>query len=80
MIALPNPTAQTNMTEEQLEQLKSNYCQEIIDGMDIDTLVQMAHDLLMDAYSDTTEYDLKEEILDIYDEEIWNNLLESVEN
>ena len=80
MISLPNPTAQTNMTEEQLEQLKSNYCEAIIDGMDMDTLVQMAHDLLMDAYSDTTEYDLKEEILDIYDEEIWNNLLESIEN
>ena len=80
MIALPNPTAQTNMTSEQLEQLKFNYCQEIVDGMDMDTLVQMAHDLLMDAYSEVSEEDLKEEILEIYDEEILKDLLESVEN
>ena len=78
MIALPNPTAQTNMTEEQLEQLKSNYCEMIIDGMDMDTLVQLAHDLLMDAYSDTSEYDLKEEIVDLYDDEMLKDLLESV--
>lgn len=80
MIALPNPTAQTNMTSEQLEQLKFNYCQEIVDGMDMDTLVQMAHDLLMDAYSEVSEKDLKEEILDIYDEEFYEDLLESIEN
>ena len=66
------------MTTEQLNKLKFNYCEQIIDGMDMDTLLQMAHDLLMDAYSDSTEEEIKEEILDLYDEEMLNDLIESV--
>ena len=41
------------MTKEQLEQFKSNYCEMIIDGMDMDCLVQMCFDLLMDSVSYT---------------------------
>ena len=78
MISLPNPTAKKVMTTEQLDQLKSNYCEMIIDGMDMDCLVQMAHDLLMDSYADSTEAELKEEILDLYDEEMLNDMLEGV--
>ena len=79
MISLPNPTAKKVMTTEQLNQLKSNYCEMIIDGMDMDCLVQMCHDLLMDSYSDSTEAELKEEILDLYDDEMLNDLLEGVQ-
>ena len=78
MISLPNPTAKMTMTSEQLEDLKSNYCEMIIDGMDMDTLVQLAYDLLMDSYADSTEAELKEEILDLYDEEMLNDMLEGV--
>ena len=79
MISLPNPTAKKVMTTEQLDQLKSNYCEMIIDGMDMDSLVQMAHDLLMDSYADSTEAELKQEILDLYDDEMLNDLLEGVQ-
>ena len=79
MISLPNPTAKKVMTTEQLNQLKSNYCEMIIDGMDMDCLVQMCHDLLMDSYADSTEAELKEEILDLYDEEMLNDMLEGVQ-
>ena len=65
----------TRMTKEQLEQFKSNYCEMIIDGMDMDCLVQMCHDLLMDSYQSCTEEQLKEEILDLYDEEMLNDLI-----
>jgi hypothetical protein len=78
MISLPNPTAKKVMTTEQLDQLKSNYCEMIIDGMDMDTLMQLAYDLLMDSYADSTEAELKEEILDLYDEEMLNDMLEGV--
>jgi hypothetical protein len=47
-----------------------HYCEMIIDGMDMDTLCQLAYDLLMDAYKDSTEEELREEILDLYDEEM----------
>jgi len=68
------------MNESDLFTLKENYCNLIIDGMDMDCLVQMCHDLLMDAYQDCTEEDLKEEIVDLYDTEVWEDLVESVEN
>jgi hypothetical protein len=69
---------QQMMTSEQLDDLKSNYCEMIIDGMDMDTLIQLAYDLLMDSYADSTEAELKEEILDLYDEETLNDLMEEV--
>jgi len=68
------------MNESDLFALKENYCNLIIDGMDMDCLVQMCHDLLMDAYQDCTEEDMKEEIVDLYDTEVWEDLVESVEN
>ena len=63
------------MTKEQLAQFKYNYCEMIIDSMDMDSLVQMCHDLLMDSYQDCTEEELKEEILDLYDEDILNGII-----
>ena len=62
------------MTDSDLYTLKENYCNMIIDGMDMDSLCQMAHDLLMDAYKDCTENELTEEILDLYDEETLKEL------
>ena len=78
MISLPNPTSKMTMNESDLYTLKENYCNHIIDGMDMDCLVQMAHDLLMDAYKDCNEEELKAEILDLYDEETLNDLMEEV--
>ena len=63
------------MTKEQLDQLKSNYCEMIIDGMDMDTLVTLAYDLLMDSYDKCSEEEIKEEILDLYDEDVLSDLL-----
>lgn len=63
------------MTESELFSLKENYAEHIIDGMDMDSLCQMAFDLLLDAYSDITEDQLKEEILDLYDQETLDGLM-----
>ena len=65
------------MNKEQLQQFKYNYCEMIIDGMDMDTLVTLAHDLLMDAYDKCTEEEIKEEILNLYDEEMLSDLMEA---
>jgi len=46
----------------------------IIDGMDMDTLCQLAYDLLMDAYKDCTEEEIRGEVLDLYDEETLESL------
>ena len=69
------PTDPNIMNNEQLNQLKENYANMIIDGMDMDTLCQMAFDMLMDAYKDCTEEEIKEEIIDLYDEEVLEGLM-----
>lgn len=68
------------LTNSQLDTLKGNYCEMIIDGMDMDSLIQMCYDLLMDAYKSTSENELKEEILDLYDDEMLESLMEGVAN
>ena len=67
-------TKSTN--EDQLEQLKENYANLIIDGMDMDDLVQFAVDSIMNNMEMWDEQDLKEEVLDLYGEEIWTDLTE----
>ena len=69
------PTDPNIMNESDLFTLKENYVNMIIDGMDMDSLCQMAFDLLLDAYKDCTEDDMKEEIVDLYDEEMLESLM-----
>ena len=56
------PTDPNIMNESDLQQLKENYANMIIDGMDMDSLCQMAFDLLLDAYKDCSEDDIKKKI------------------
>ena len=63
------------MNNEQLNQLKENYANMIIDGMDMDDLCQMAFDMLMDTYQDFSEDDIKEEVIELYDEEVLEGLM-----
>ena len=62
-------------TEFDLFHLKENYINMILDGMDVDTLVQMTHDLLMDEYDKLTWDEITEEIVDLYDEETLIDLI-----
>ena len=78
MISLPNPKSKMTMNKEQLAQFKYNYCERIIEDMDMDTLMTLAHDLLMDSYQSCSEEEIKEEILDLYDEETLSDMMEEV--
>jgi hypothetical protein len=69
------PTDPNIMNNEQLNQLKENYANMILDGMDMDDLCQMAFDFLMEEYKDCTEEQMKEEVLDLYDEEMLESLM-----
>ena len=64
------------MNNDQLDQLKENYANLIVDGMDMDTLVTFAIDSIIHNMETWDEEDLKEEILDLYDEETWTDLTE----
>ena len=69
------PTDPNTMNDSELFQLKYNYANMIIDGMDMDSLCQMAFDFLMEEYKDCTEEQMKEEVLDLYDEEMLESLM-----
>ena len=56
------------MNDFELFELKENYVNHIIDGMDMDSLIQLAHDFLMDEYEKMSEDEMIEEIKDLYDE------------
>ena len=55
--------------------LVENYVNHIVDGMDTDSLAAMVVDLLTREYEKYTEEDIKEEILDLYDEETLSDLM-----
>jgi len=63
------------MNDFELFELKENYVNHIIDGMDMDSLVQLAHDLLMDEYEKMSEDEMIEEIKYVYDEDTLINLI-----
>ena len=66
-------------TEFDLFHLKENYINMILDGMDMQTLVQMTHDLLMDEYDKLTWDEITEEIVDLYDEDTLVDLIPDAE-
>jgi predicted Zn-dependent protease with MMP-like domain len=80
MISLPNPTNKMTLTNEQLSTLIDNYANLVIDGMDMDTLVQFAYDSLVVEFNKYSEKQLISEIAELYDEETLDMLLESVKD
>jgi len=63
------------MNDSELLTLKENYINMIIDGMDMDSLCQLAYDLLLDSYQECTEDEMINEIKDLYDEDTLIDLL-----
>ena len=63
------------MNDSELLTLKENYINMIIDGMDMDSLCQLAFDLLLDSYQECTEDEMINEIKDLYDEDTLIDLL-----
>ena len=80
MSFVSNFTDPNVMNETQLEKLKENYANMLIDGMDRDTLRQFAFDTIMHNMEQWDVEDMKEEVVDVYDTEMWEDLVESVEN
>ena len=66
------------LSKDQTRQLAAAYCEMIVDGMDLDTLMTMCYDLLMDSYENMDSDAIQDEILDLYDEETLNDLMENV--
>lgn len=63
----------------QLDQLKEKYASMIIDGMDIDTLCQFAHEQILISVHNYNQDEIFDEVERIYDEETLKELIEDVE-
>ena len=63
------------ITDDDKFTLVDNYVNHIIDGMDMDCLLHMCHDLLTREYEKLTWDQITEEIVDLYDEDTLIDLL-----
>ena len=64
------------MTPEQLDKLKDNYANLIVDGMDMNSLITFAVESIVQNIETWDEEDVKAEILDNYGEETLKDLME----
>ena len=80
MISLPNFTNKMTLTEAQYDQLLANYIEMVVDGMDLDSLIQFASEQLEINLREncSTPDELIDEISLFYDEDYVNEMVESV--
>jgi hypothetical protein len=70
------------LTQEQYDKLLALYIEQIVDGMDMDSLIQFASEQIELNLRETcsTPDELIEEISQFYDEDFVNDMVESVVN
>mgnify|MGYP001438669321 FL=1 len=62
------------MSQEKLDQIKKEYAQMVVEGMDMKLLIEFAEDSILENIKDYDYEDMKEEIEDIAGEEVWADL------
>ena len=80
MISLPNPTNKMSLSQEQYDSLLADYIEQLVDGMDLDSLVQFASEQIELNLREncSTDDELIEEISRFYDDEYVASMLEDV--
>ena len=63
------------LNEQQLDQLKTNYAEMIVEGMDMDSLITFAVESIEQNIKDWDEDDVTSEILDYYGDETLEGLM-----
>ena len=63
------------MTEEQLSKLKDQYAEMIMDNMDYKDMERLLFDVIRSDMEMSNEEELKEEIIDFYGDETWEELI-----
>jgi hypothetical protein len=66
------------LTKEQFNALVEAYTNFVVDGMDMDTMTQMVYETLETHFSEYTDEQLINEIVEQYDEEVLESLGVSV--
>ena len=69
-----------NLTNDEFELIAEQYTEIICDGMDMKTMYQYCYDSLMDLHTrDCSVIELKE-LMDEYDPELWDELLDNAKH
>jgi hypothetical protein len=67
------------LSKEQLSKLIEAYANDVVDSMDVRDLCAFAIDTICDNMDGMTEQDVLKELEFYYDEEVLNDLLESIQ-
>jgi hypothetical protein len=68
------------LTDNQLEQLIDNYAERIVDEMDVKCLMQFVFDTIVENLRGKDEEEVLGEIAYVYDEDVVDELIESVKS
>jgi len=70
----------TSLTSDQLVKVKEKFCLNLVNNMDLDTLIEIVHEQLMQGYDDWDEVEFKEEVVSYYGEDPtqYNNIVNTV--
>jgi len=78
MISLPNHTNKMTLSNDHLRKLIEAYANDVVDAMDVRDLCAFAIDTICDNMDGMSETELLEELGHYYDEDVLNDLVESV--
>ena len=67
----------SGLTSAQRDELISQYCELVVDGMDYKSLEQYVHETMVDYIEKLSDSEIKEEV-DNYDEELFDELVDNV--
>ena len=85
----PNPKPHTNsemdsktiltpeLTDSQRDKLTSQFVELVVDGMDLDSLVQYAQEQMANYFDGLSDVELREEVGN-YDEELYDELVDNI--
>ena len=69
-----------DLTENQRDELTSQYVELVVDSMDMNTLIQIVTDNLIDYHNEGSFDELKESIICFQDEDLFDELVDNVTN
>jgi hypothetical protein len=70
----------TQLTSDQLVKVKEQFCLNIVDNMDLDTLIEIVHEQLMQSYDDFDQEEMKDEVVSYYNDDPtqYNNIVNEI--
>jgi len=66
-----------SLNSTQRDELISQYCELVVDGMDLDSLIQYAQEQMANYVGSLSDSEIKEEV-DNHDEELYDELVDNV--